>query len=64
MAWTQADIDSLKSAIASGALTVRFKDRTVTYRSLAEMREILAMMTAEVRPRPKAGLAGFSRGDR
>lgn len=49
MAFTQTDIDTLKAAIASGALSVRYADgREVTYRSLKEMRETLNMMSAEV----------------
>lgn len=48
--FSQADIDQLKAAIASGALSVRYADnRQVQYRSLAEMREILRMMQDEVR---------------
>lgn len=39
---TQDDIDALEEAIASGARRVKFKDREVEYRSLAEMKEILA----------------------
>lgn len=37
MAWTQAQLDAIESAIASGELTVRFGDRTVTYRSMEEL---------------------------
>lgn len=49
MAFTQADVDELKSAIASGARTVRYTDNSeVTYRSLAEMKSILGDMQAEV----------------
>lgn len=48
MAWTQADIDALKTALKSGVLTVRYKDRQKTYRSLAEMTELLRMMENEV----------------
>lgn len=54
MAWTQTDIDTLKAAIATGATLVRFgsgpDSREVRYRSLAEMRDILAQMEAEVNP--------------
>lgn len=54
MAYTQDDIDALKAAIASGALQVTFGSgpdaRTVKYRSLAEMRSILADIIAEVTP--------------
>ena len=52
MAWTQTDIDRLKSAIATGALRVRYIDRDVTYRSLDEMRETLRMINAEVNAVP------------
>jgi collagenase-like PrtC family protease len=48
MAWTQTDIDKLKAAIALGALRVSYGERDVTYRSLAEMRETLGMIEAEV----------------
>jgi len=48
MAWTQADIDKLKAAMAQGATRVRFADRDVTYRDLAEMRETLRIMQVEV----------------
>ncbi len=37
MAWSQAQIDAIEAAIASGELTVRFGDRTVTYRSMEEL---------------------------
>ena len=48
MAFTGTEIDALKAAIAQGALRVRFGEREVTYRSLAEMKEILGMMESEV----------------
>lgn len=37
MAWTQTDLDAIEAAIATGELTVRFADREVTYRSIAEL---------------------------
>lgn len=49
--WTQADIDQLKAAIASGILTVRYDGppaRTLTYQNLAEMRSLLASMQQDV----------------
>lgn len=49
--WTQADIDNLKAAVASGLLSVRYDGppgRTIVYQSLAEMRSLLASMQAEV----------------
>lgn len=52
MAYTQQQIDELEAAIAMGALTVRYStpggDRQVTYRSLAEMISILALMKQSV----------------
>ena len=48
MAWSQLDIDKLKSAIGQGATRVKFADREVTYRSLDEMQETLRIMQNEV----------------
>lgn len=51
MAWTQTDIDALKAAIASGAMSVSYSGppaRTITYRSLDEMRGILVQLEREV----------------
>ena len=65
MAYTQTQIDTLKSAIAEGALKVRFGDREVTYRSLDEMRQTLRMMEDEVRAaagRPRRRRIGFMTG--
>lgn len=44
MAWTQAQLDAIESAIASGELTVRFGDRTVTYRSMEELLQARAVI--------------------
>lgn len=52
MAYTQQQIDDLREAIASGQLIVRSGDRSIQYRSLAEMRSILAEAEAEVAGRP------------
>jgi len=49
--WTQADIDSLKVAVASGILTVRYDgppSRMVTYQDLSQMRALLASMIQDV----------------
>lgn len=60
MAWSQTDIDSLKAAIATGALKVRYADGSeVTYRSLAEMRTTLSMMQADVSPPANGGQRSF-----
>lgn len=49
MSYTADQIAALRMAIATGALTVRNANgEAVTYRSLAEMRQVLAMMEADV----------------
>lgn len=44
MAWTQQQLDRLEAAIAEGALVVKYQDKQVTYRSLAEMQQTRTMM--------------------
>jgi hypothetical protein len=44
MAYTQADIDALELAMASGAKKVRIRDRETEFRDLTEMRAILKVM--------------------
>ncbi len=65
MAWTQSDIDALKSAIATGAREVRYADgRLVVYRTLDEMMRVLASLSAEVSPNtqpPRFSLAEYHR---
>lgn len=63
MAWTQSDLDTLKAAIATGALSVRYADgRQVTYRTLAEMRSIYTEMADQVVGRsPRISRAKFVR---
>ncbi len=48
MPYSQADIDALETAIASGAKKVKFSDRETEYRDLGEMRDILKTMKASV----------------
>lgn len=48
MAFQQSDIDALMAAIAAGTRDVAYGNNRVSYRSLAEMREILDMMKSEV----------------
>lgn len=52
MAYSQAQIDSLQSAIASGRLRVEYPNGSVTYRSLDEMKEILRDMERSVSGTP------------
>ncbi len=48
MAWTQSQLDAIESAIASGELTVRFGDRTVTYRSMDELLQARAVIKESI----------------
>lgn len=49
MAYTQADLDAIRAAIATGALTVRFPDgKYIEYRSLADMQAIESKIAGEV----------------
>lgn len=48
MAFSQDQLTALESAIAQGALSVRFADRTVTYHSLSEMLKLRDTMRAEL----------------
>lgn len=63
--WTQADIDKLKKAIASGVLSVSYAgppQRSVTYQSLEAMRSLLAEMVGQVNGRTAYTRASFSKG--
>lgn len=58
MAYTLEQYEALKAAIAEGALSVRFADRSVTYRSVNEMIRILRLMESDL------GLNANSNGGR
>lgn len=65
MAWTQAQLDALKSAAASGATEVTHDGKTVKYRNLAEIIRLIAMMEGEIAPTnraPRSTLVRFDRG--
>jgi len=42
MAYTQIQLDALEAALASGALTVEYDGRRVTYRTVRELKEAIA----------------------
>jgi len=63
--WTQADIDTLKAAVASGVLEVSYAgppERRVRYQDLAQMRSLLASMVAQVTGAPRVRYASHSKG--
>lgn len=57
MAWTLADLEKLDKAIASGANSVRFQDKSITYNSPAEMMAIRNEIARSLRPRTRRGRA-------
>lgn len=62
MAFTQADLDKVRAAIASGASTVVFRDRTVIYRSVAELQAAEREIAAALAQRPKQTLGYSDKG--
>lgn len=63
--WTQADIDKLRAAVASGILTVSYAGppaRTITYQSLDAMRALLAEMVRQVSGSTPVRLVSFNKG--
>jgi thiamine monophosphate synthase len=53
VAYTEQQRDVLRDALASGVLTVQYADKRITYRSVRELREALAVVEAAL-----AGAAG------
>jgi hypothetical protein len=48
MAWTQTDLDNINSAISSGALEVRFSDRTIRYQTTSDLIKARLMIEDEL----------------
>lgn len=46
--YTEAQLQALKNALASGVLTVSFGDRTMTYRSVDELKKAIAQVQGEI----------------
>lgn len=64
MAYTEQDLAALKANIVRGVTSLEVNGEKVTFRSIAEMREIVAMIEADLSPRRDTGLhlPTFSRG--
>lgn len=62
MAFTETDLAAICAAIAKGEKTVVFADRSVTYRSIAELREAKAEIEASLSSRPKQSLGAARDG--
>lgn len=48
MAFSQSQLDALEAAIAEGTLMVKYADKSVTYRSLAEMLRLRDVIIADL----------------
>lgn len=64
--FTQAQLDAIKRAYASGVTEVSYNGNTTKYRSLNEMRQIIATIEADLAAQsgkklPIAGYASFRR---
>lgn len=46
--YTSTELAALRAAIASGALSVQYTDRSVTYRSLDDMLKVERIMAADI----------------
>ena len=69
MNWTQAELDALRRAYASGTLRVTYEGKTVEYGSAADLLSRIRTIERDrqgtgIGKSPIAGLAGYSRGDR
>ena len=67
MAWTQAELDALKSAYAQGVTRVTYENKTVEYASGADLLARIQQIDAEIattggKKKPVAGYVSFSRG--
>lgn len=66
--FTQADLEAINAAIASGATSVRHGDKAVTYNTTAELialrDRIIRELGGTTTHRPSRHLVKFSRGDR
>ncbi|HOT83515.1 MAG TPA: hypothetical protein PLQ12_09480 [Candidatus Defluviicoccus seviourii] len=67
MAWTQAELDALKRAYASGTLRVTYDGKTVEYGSEADLIRRIRTIESEMAaaagtPKPRRSLARFAKG--
>lgn len=67
MAYTADQLQALQDALASGELTVEFDGKRVTYRSVDELRQAIAVVegaladAGTVPARTRVSYAGFSK---
>ncbi|MGE3667819.1 MAG: phage head-tail joining protein [Steroidobacteraceae bacterium] len=67
MPFTTTQLQALKDALASGELTVTYDGKTVTYRSIEELKKAIAFVEAELQTdgllptRTRVSYASFSK---
>jgi len=67
MAWSQAELDALKKAYASGTLRVAYDGKTVEYGAEADLIRRIKTIEREMAmesgtPKPTRSFASFSKG--
>lgn len=63
MAWTQEELDALKSAYASGTLRVSYEGKSIVYGSESDLIRRIRTIEREInRRRPSRSLASFRKG--
>lgn len=67
MAWSQAELDALKSSYAMGVTRVEYEGKVTTYPSGEDLLRRIRMIESEIaatagKKKPVAGFARFSRG--
>lgn len=62
MAFTQAELAALEKAMAAGVMEVRYGDRTVKYRSLAEMKALRQTVQQELGQLQNGGFRFYTPG--
>lgn len=63
-AWTQANADALRAAIAGGAVvqSMAFGETTITFRSLDDMLKLLALMEQSLGTAPRTRYGATRKG--
>ncbi|HXV30015.1 MAG TPA: hypothetical protein VD840_06765 [Sinorhizobium sp.] len=60
MAWTQADLDAINAAIATGARRVRFQTHEVEYHSVSDLLRARDLIKSEIDGASDGGGAIFA----
>lgn len=58
--WTQAQLDALRAAYASGATRVTIDGRTVEYRSLSDLAAAISRVERDLGQKPAGGNTSYA----